>query len=141
MPQMPLSTLLGCRVPCLTAYFKSNRDCRNKDLLVIGDAGLPVAKDLQVIDLALVEGIPGFLQVVDAVLRELKAQEAIIATELTKVSPQMAEDFKRMWPAEIPLHHVPHEEFKERTKNAKAVVRTGEFTPYSNVILVAGVLF
>jgi D-ribose pyranase len=36
---------------------------------------------------------------------------------------------------------IPHEEFKARTAAARAVVRTGEFTPYANVILIAGVTF
>jgi D-ribose pyranase len=31
--------------------------------------------------------------------------------------------------------------FKERTRSARAVIRTGEFTPYANVILTAGVVF
>jgi D-ribose pyranase len=46
-----------------------------------------------------------------------------------------------MWPPEIPLRAVPHRELQEMVKAAKAVVRTGEFTPYANIVLVAGVLF
>ena len=36
---------------------------------------------------------------------------------------------------------MPHTEFKKLTKNARACVRSGEFTPYANVILVAGVVY
>jgi D-ribose pyranase len=42
---------------------------------------------------------------------------------------------------DIPIEVVSHESFKARTSDAKAVVRTGEFTPYANVILIAGVVF
>jgi len=31
-----------------------------------------------------------------------------------------------------------HVEFKKLTASTKAIVRTGEFTPFANVILVAG---
>jgi D-ribose pyranase len=36
---------------------------------------------------------------------------------------------------------VSHEEFKKATGDAKAIIRTGEFTPYANVILKSGVVF
>lgn len=111
------------------------------DMLVIGDAGLPVPPGVETVDLALVQGIPGFLQTLEAVLRELQVQEAIIGQEMAEVSPGMYERFTAMWPKDVPVRAVPHSEFKDITKSAKAVVRTGEFTPYSNIILVAGVLF
>lgn len=111
------------------------------DMLVIGDAGLPVPPGVEFVDLALKEGVPGFLETVETVLTELHVEEAIIDTEQAEVSPQMYKDFTAMWPHEIPLRTVPHSEFQELAKGAKAVVRTGEFTPYSNIILVAGVLF
>lgn len=111
------------------------------DMLVIGDAGLPVPPGVETVDLALVQGVPGFLETVAAVLRELEVQEAIIGREMAQVSPGMHQEFTGMWPQAVPVRAVPHAEFKEITKKARAVVRTGEFTPYSNIILVAGVLF
>ena len=36
---------------------------------------------------------------------------------------------------------VSHEDFKRLTQQARVMVRTGECTPYANVILVAGVTF
>ena len=36
---------------------------------------------------------------------------------------------------------VPHEEFKRLTRSSEAIVRTGECTPYANVILKSGVAF
>lgn len=111
------------------------------EMLVIGDAGLPIPKGVEGVDLALKEGVPGFIETVEAVLGELHVEEAIIDTEQAEVSPEMHQQFTAMWPEEIPLRTIPHSEFQELAKGAKAVVRTGEFTPYSNIILIAGVLF
>jgi D-ribose pyranase len=36
---------------------------------------------------------------------------------------------------------VTHEELKVRTARARVVVRTGEDTPYANIVLRAGVAF
>lgn len=110
------------------------------DELVIADAGLPVPPDTERIDLALTPGVPRFLEAVRAALSELVVESAVVAEELLTVSPQMHQDLVGLL-GEIPIETVPHERFKQNTADAKAVVRTGEFTPYANVILRAGVRF
>jgi D-ribose pyranase len=112
----------------------------HKDMLVIADAGLPIPQQTQRIDLALTEGIPPFLDTLRAVLLEMEVEEAIVAQEMKDVSPQMLEQVRRLL-GDVPIRFVPHEAFKEHTRTARAVVRTGEFTPYANVILVSGVVF
>jgi D-ribose pyranase len=42
---------------------------------------------------------------------------------------------------DTPIVTVPHQSFKAQTHSARAVIRTGEFTPYANIILEAGVVF
>ena len=110
------------------------------DMLVIADAGLPIPDHAQRIDLALSEGIPPFLKTTEVILSELKVQEAIIAEEMLTRSPHVYEELRQALP-DIPIKHVPHETFKQITGEAKAIIRTGEFTPYANVILVSGVTF
>ncbi|MEX2701826.1 MAG: RbsD/FucU domain-containing protein [Candidatus Baldrarchaeota archaeon] len=34
----------------------------------------------------------------------------------------------------IPIKEVSHERFKEISKQAKAIIKTSEFTPYLNII-------
>lgn len=110
------------------------------DTLVIADAGLPIPSETQRIDLALVEGIPTFLDTLRAVLREMEVERAIVAEEMLNVSPEVYEAIKRLL-GDVPIETVTHLIFKEQTRSAQAVVRTGEFTPYANIILVAGVVF
>lgn len=110
------------------------------DMLVIADAGLPIPWETNRIDLALKKGIPGFLETLEVVLEELQVESAVLAEEVFPKSPQMAERIMSLLKS-IPIERVPHEEFKVRTSQAKAVIRTGEFTPYANIILVAGVTF
>ena len=110
------------------------------DMLVIGDAGLPIPAGPRRIDLALTQGIPSFLDTLRAVLAEMQVQSIVVASETAGRSPQILEGIRQALP-EVSVESVPHEQFKERTRQAAAVVRTGEFTPYANVILVAGVVF
>lgn len=111
------------------------------DKILIGDAGMPVPEGVKLIDLALVEGVPGFLEVVKAVLSELKVQKGYISSEMKDVSPKMKSDLENIINREFELEEMDHEDLKEFSKNCKAVIRTGEFTSYSNIILESGVLF
>lgn len=121
---------------------------RHTDRLVIGDAGLPVPAGVPQIDLAVTKGVPGFLVVLKAVLTELRVEKVIFAEEIRKASPQLhneaIEQIKRMEKDEnirITIEYVPHEQFKTETAGSRAVVRTGEFSPYANIILSSGVVF
>ncbi len=110
------------------------------DTLVIADAGLPIPECTRRIDLALSTGMPPFLKTLQVILEELEVQEAIIAKEMQTQSPEMHHAVVKALGG-TPLSEVPHETFKAQTAHAKGVVRTGEFTPYANVILVSGVKF
>ena len=104
------------------------------DLLVIGDAGLPVPPGVPCIDLAVTHGIPRFAEVLAAVLTEMQVERCLYATE---AGPEV-----RDWLAGLPAPRaIPHADFKAETARAVAIVRTGELTPYANVGLVAGVTF
>ncbi|NRR32245.1 D-ribose pyranase [Oxalobacteraceae bacterium] len=109
------------------------------DLLVVGDAGLPVPPGVPLIDLALSAGVPGFLQTVEIILTEMQVEQHVLAEELVLHNPAIA---ARIGALSLPKRsRVPHEEFKQMTQRARAIVRTGEHSPYANVILVAGVVF
>jgi D-ribose pyranase len=111
------------------------------DTIVVTDAGLPIPENVtHRIDLALKEGIPGFLETLDTVLSELEAEKVILAEEVKTVSPEMNDEIVKRFP-NVAIEYVPHVEFKQQTKQARGLIRSGEFTPYANVILVAGVVY
>lgn len=111
------------------------------DLLVIADAGLPVPRGVRVIDLALRPGVPGFLETLTTVLEELQVEAGVIADELADASSATHAALLAAWPPTGELRRVTHDELKRLSEGAHAIVRTGEFTPYANVVLVAGVAF
>ncbi|PHV07983.1 D-ribose pyranase [Janthinobacterium sp. BJB412] len=109
------------------------------DMVVIGDAGLPVPPGVPLIDLALTAGVPGFVQTVETVFSEMQVERHIVAQEMALRSPAIAAALDGL---QLPQRvGVSHEEFKQISRGARAIVRTGEHTPYANVVLVAGVVF
>lgn len=110
------------------------------DLLTIADCGLPIPDTTKRIDLALTKNVPGFLETLNAVLLELEVEEAFIAREMVERSPDLFNALQEKL-GNVPIQFITHEEFKIMTKSAKACVRTGECTPYANIILKSGVTF
>jgi D-ribose pyranase len=107
------------------------------DMLTLADAGLPVPATTQRIDLALKPGVPGFLEALEVILGEMFVERAYVSEDIFVESPQIYAGIQQLL-GDAPIEALPHSDFKELTASTKAVVRTGEFTPYSNVILVAG---
>ncbi len=110
------------------------------DTIAIGDAGLPIPESSKRIDLAVRRNIPSFLEVLETVLYELEVEEVTIASEIIESNPALYKKINELF-SSVKINLVPHLEFKEMTKNCKAVVRTGECMPYANIILHSGVAF
>lgn len=110
------------------------------EYLVIADAGLPVPSGIPVIDISLIRGIPDFGVVLCSVIDEMVVESFIVAEEMADKSQDTYGTVIEALP-QVPFRCIAHEEFKEIAAKAKAVIRTGETTPYANIILVAGVNF
>ncbi|WHY01137.1 D-ribose pyranase [Neobacillus sp. DY30] len=115
-------------------------DFGHTDYIVIADAGLPIPEGVKKIDLAVKTGMPSFIDVVNAVEEDMVIEKVMIASEIEEGNPKHADYLKEKF-ADKEIEQVSHEEFKQLTKQAKAVIRTGEITPYANCILQSGVFF
>ncbi|TVP89868.1 D-ribose pyranase [Alkalibacterium sp.] len=117
-------------------------DLGHTDEVIIADCGLPVPDSVKKIDLALRQGTPGFIEVLDVVVADMKVEHIVLAEEIKEQNHSVYEKVLiRLEKEGAEASYLSHEEFKERSKQAKAIIRTGEVTPYANVILQAGVLF
>ncbi|CAH0251137.1 D-ribose pyranase [Microbacterium oxydans] len=112
------------------------------DMLVVTDAGLPIPPGAERIDLAYRPGAPAFLDVLDTVLAELVIEGATVSEEVAAQSPEVLAALRERFAGmDFEITLIPHVEFKSLTHGARAFVRSGEFTPYANVILHAGVAY
>lgn len=115
-------------------------DLGHTDTIVIGDCGLPVPKGVQKIDLAVRQGLPSFIDVVDEVARHMVIEHVTLAEEIKDSNPAVLKEVGSIMKG-IPNDFVTHEQFKTLTENSKVIIRTGEATPYANIILRSGVNF
>lgn len=113
-------------------------DLGHTDQIIIADCGLPVPDNVKKIDLALKIGEPSFKSVYEEVLKDMAVEKAILAEEIKEDNPTLDQIINN--DIEV-VDYMSHEEFKEQSKKAKVIIRTGEATPFANVILQSNVIF
>lgn len=117
-------------------------DLGHTDTICIADCGLPVPEGVLKIDLALTFGVPSFQQVLDIVSKHMKVEAIHIAAEMQEHNPSLYQCMETIYPKNaFQWIETNHETFKEATKQCKCIIRTGEATPYANVILRADCIF
>ncbi len=114
------------------------------DSITVCDAGLPIPGGVKRIDLAIEKGYPSFVRTLDALLSEMMVDEIVVATEIHEHNPAafdgMMDLFRRHGMTPV-VTEVSHDAFKRLSCESAVIVRTGECTPYANVMLKSGVVF
>ena len=116
------------------------------DRICIGDCGLPVPDETERIDLALRFGVPSFIEVLKEVAKDMKIECIILAEEIKTQNPEQLAAILSFFEenetdSKPSVEFVSHAELKKMTQDCKAVIRTGEVSPYSNIILQSGCIF
>lgn len=115
---------------------------RHTDRICVGDCGLPVPDFCECIDLAVKFGVPRFMEVLSEVEADMKVEKIVLASEIKDMNPEVLAQIEELFEGQnIEVEFVPHVEFKALTADCKAVIRTGEVTPYANIILQSGCIF
>lgn len=112
----------------------------HKESLMICDAGMPIPRECNRIDIALTAGVPGFLETLKAVLQELCVESIILAEEIQEHNASLEKQILAILP-DIHVEYMPHADMKTDMVHTKGVIRTGEFSPYANIRLISGVVF
>ena len=112
------------------------------DCICIGDCGLPIPDETERIDLAVKFGVPTFMDVLKEVGNDMKIEKIVLAEEIKEHNPQVLAEITEYFKGQdVEVEYVSHVGLKQMTRECKAVIRTGETTPYANIILKSGVVF
>lgn len=112
------------------------------DRICIADCGLPIPEETERIDLAVKFGQPTFMDLLRVVGDDMKIEKIVLAEEIKENNPKVLAEINDYFAGqEVEVEFVSHVQLKEMTKECKAVIRTGETTPYANIILQSGCIF
>ena len=107
------------------------------DELIVCDAGFPIPLGVRTVDIALAEDRPTVLEVLGVLLRDFSVERVVLADETQRHSPTRFAAIVEQVGEAVTVDIMPHTEFKQHSRAVKAVIRTGDFTAYSNVLLVS----
>jgi D-ribose pyranase len=111
---------------------------RHTNMVVIADRGFPFWPQIETVDISLVDDVPTVLQVIAALRMNHNFTQAYMAQEFQKNNfKTLQEKFTKVL-RRVPTKFEPHIEFKKRVPGAIGLIRTGDMTPYANVILISG---
>ena len=116
------------------------------DTICIGDRGLPIPDETERIDLAVRFGQPSFMEVLKEVGADMKIEKIVLAEEIQTHNPEILQEIEQFFAGnetgfKPEVEFVLHSDLKRMTNTCKAVIRTGETTPYANIILQSGCIF
>ena len=112
------------------------------DTICIGDCGLPIPDQVERIDLSLCFGEPTFMRTLEIVAGDMKVEKIVLAEEIKEQNPKVLAEVEAFFAGQdVEVEFVSHADLKVKTNDCKAVIRTGETTPYANIILQAGCIF
>lgn len=111
------------------------RRVNHTQMLILADRGFPIPNVKHVVDISLTSDVPTIPQVLTAILPDLPLDRIILASEMEVASPGRWHSHHQ---GDHRLQAVPHLEFKRLAQHAVGCIRTGDSSPYANLILVGG---
>ena len=110
---------------------------RHTNTVVISDRGFPFWPEIETVDLSLIDDLPTVNQVLEALLPNFVVGRAYMAEQFRGVNDASVVQERKNFLGAIPLSFEDHDEFKKRIPHAIGLIRTGDTTQYSNIILVS----
>jgi D-ribose pyranase len=108
---------------------------RHTNTLVIADRGFPFWPMIETVDISLVDDVPTVLAVLRALRPNFQVGKAWMAREFVKANNAKTRAAFAEALRGIQLVREPHVEFKKRVPHSIGLIRTGDTTPYANLIL------
>lgn len=110
----------------------------HQDLLMVVDAGFAIPVGIETIDISLAENVPMVLDVLTELKKYHSVEKMILAKQTQDINPTLFKKITQVWGEDMEVEVIDHAALKQMSKTVKAVIRTGDFTAYGNVILVSG---
>ena len=108
---------------------------RHTNTVVIADRGFPFWPRIETVDISLVDDVPRVLDVLRAIRANFVIGRVFMAEEFLAVNGNGERAKLEREISGVPFVFEPHIEFKKRVPDAIGLVRTGDTTPYANMIL------
>lgn len=108
------------------------------DLLMVCDAGFAIPEGVEVIDISLKENHPRVVEFLNELKKFFSVEKIILADQTKTSNPSYFKEILSVFDDAPEVETIDHSELKQLSASVKAIIRTGDFTAYANIIMVSG---
>jgi D-ribose pyranase len=108
------------------------------DRFMICDAGFAIPDTVHTIDISISQNNPTVETTIKEVLRNFSVEGIIISDSMITSSPSKFDRIKQLFGKDIPCSSVSQDKLRELSNSVKFIIRTGDFTAFSNILVVSG---
>lgn len=107
-------------------------------ILIVCDAGFPIPPHVRSIDLSITKDIPDLETVLKAITSEFITEKVIYGRQVQEFNTALYKELQELF-SDCEHEVIPHEEIiGNLAHQAVAIVRTGAYNPWGNIVLVSG---
>ena len=106
--------------------------------MIVCDAGFAIPTGVRTVDISLAENKPTVPEVLAELRKHLSVEKLVISVETKKAVPTRFKELAKAFGKGVPVETISQNDLRARAKNVKGVIRTGDFTAYSNILIVSG---
>ncbi len=108
------------------------------DEMIVCDAGFAIPDGIRTVDISYGENRPTVPQVLEELSKHFSAEKLVISEETRAHVPARFDELSHAFGAGMPVEVITQDELRARARRVKAIIRTGDFTAYSNLLIVSG---
>ena len=108
------------------------------DEIIVCDAGFAIPAGVRTVDIALADNKPTVPEVLHELRRHFSVEKLVLAEETQRTGPSRFAELAGSFGSTVGIEVIPQAEFRRRARSVKAIIRSGDFTAYSNILLVSG---
>ncbi len=108
------------------------------DEVIVCDAGFAIPCGVRTVDISYGENKPTVPEVLAELKKHFSVERMILSEETQKRMPARFKEFIDTFDNCIAVDVISQSELRTRARTVKAVIRTGDFSAFSNVLLVSG---
>lgn len=108
------------------------------DEMIVCDAGFAIPSGVRTVDISYGENKPTVIEVLSELKKHFSVEKLLISRDTKEHVPTRFKELSRIFGDDVAVELVSQDELRARARNVKAVIRTGDFTVFSNVLVVSG---
>ena len=107
------------------------------DQMMVCDAGFAIPNGVRTVDISYGENKPTVPEVLHELLKHFSVERIVVSEDTQKRMPNRFVELVGAFDG-VPADIISQDDLRARARDVKAIIRTGDFSAFSNVLIISG---